>query len=69
MKLAACPRAFASRSSSLVEGADPLEQLELVAEVRAHHLRPVGRDRERDAVVDEGAERGAHRILVREAPS
>ncbi len=39
-----------------VERADPLEQLELVAEMRAHHLRAVGRDRERDAVVDEGAE-------------
>src|SRR5687767_9603192 len=30
----------------LVQSADPHEQLELVAEVRAHHLRPVGRDRE-----------------------
>ena len=61
MKLAAWPRAFASRSSAAVERADPLEQLELVAEMRAHHLRAVGGDRERDAVVDEGAERRADR--------
>src|SRR3954471_6303808 len=44
----------------LVEGADPQEQLELVAQVRPHHLWPVGGDRERDAVLDERAEGGAH---------
>ena len=69
MKLAAWPRAFASRSSSVVEGADPLEELELVAEVGPHHLRPVRGDRERDAVLDEGADRGADCVLVGEAPS
>src|SRR5262245_22571988 len=37
----------------LVERADPPQQLELVAEMRAHHLGPVGRDREAHAVVDE----------------
>ena len=47
-----------------VERADALEQLELVPEVRSHHLRPVRRDRERDAVVDEGAEGRADRLLV-----
>ena len=47
-----------------VEGADPLEELELVAEVGAHHLRPVGCDREGDAVLDEGAEGGADGVLV-----
>ena len=66
MKLAAWPRAFAARSSSCVERADPLQQLELVAQVRAHHLRAVRRDRERDAVLDEGAERVADRVLVGE---
>ena len=32
--------------------------------MRPHHLRAVGGDRERDAVVDEGAEGVAHRVLV-----
>ena len=69
MKLAAWPRAFACAQLVLVEGADPLEQLELVAEMRPHHLGPVGRDRERDAVVDEGAERGADSRPRRAGPS
>ena len=34
----------------LVQRADAQQELELVAQVRPHHLRPVGRDRERDAV-------------------
>src|SRR5439155_25407969 len=50
----------------LVERADPQQELDLVAEVRTHHLGPVGGDRERDAVVRERAERVAHRVLVRE---
>ena len=49
----------------LVEGADPEEQLELVAEVRPHHLRPVRRDREGDLVLDERADRLADGVLVR----
>ena len=32
--------------------------------MRAHHLRAVGGDRERDAVLDERAERVAHLVLV-----
>lgn len=41
----------------LVERADPAQELELVAEVRPHHLWAVGRDRERHVVVDERPER------------
>ena len=48
-----------------VEGSDSLEQLELIPEVGSHHLRPIGRDREGDPVVDEGAEGGTDRFLVR----
>ena len=66
MKLASWPRAFAAASSSGVERADPLQQLELVAQVRAHHLGAVGCDRERDAVLLEGCERLADRVLVGE---
>jgi hypothetical protein len=40
----------------LVDGADLEQELELAAEMGAHHLRAVGRDRERDAVLGEGAE-------------
>src|SRR4051812_43981372 len=47
------------------EGADALEQLELVAQVRSHHLWAVGGDREPDAAVDEHAEHLSHRSLVR----
>src|SRR5204862_1296483 len=50
----------------LGERTDPLEQLELVAQVRAHHLGAVRRDGERDAVLDEGAEGVTHGRLVRE---
>ena len=60
MKLAAWPRAFAACSSSSVERADPREELELVAEVRTHHLGAVRGDREGDAVLDERAECVAH---------
>src|SRR5439155_9660300 len=52
----------------LVEGADPLQQLELVAQVRPHHLRPVRGDREGDSVLDEGAEGLANGVLVRQGP-
>src|SRR5256885_11165331 len=38
-----------------VERADPQQQLELVPQPRAHHLRPVRRDRERHLVLDERA--------------
>ena len=48
------------------ERADSLEQLELVAQVRVHHLRPVGGDREGDAVVREGPEGVADGVLVRQ---
>ena len=50
---AACPRAFASRNSSSSSAPIRGQQLELVAQVGAHHLRAVGRDREGDAVLDE----------------
>ena len=40
----------------LIECADAEEQVELVAEVRSHHLRAVGRDRELHSVLDERAE-------------
>ena len=53
----------------LVERADPKQELELVAEVRAHHLRPVRRDRERHVVVGERPDRVADGVLVRAAPS
>src|SRR5918993_392897 len=48
------------------ERADPLQQLELVAEVGPHHLGAVGGDRERDAVLLERIERVPERLLVRE---
>src|SRR3954468_7375314 len=50
----------------LIERPDPEQQLELVAEVRSHHLRAVGGDREAHAALDERAERAPHRRLVRE---
>src|SRR5262249_40559651 len=48
----------------LRQRADPEQQVELVAEVRPHHLRPVRGDREEDAVADERAEDVAHLVLV-----
>src|SRR5581483_8556975 len=48
----------------LRERADARQQLEFVLQMRAHHLRAVRRDRERDARVDEGAERVANLGLV-----
>src|SRR5262245_10211320 len=48
----------------LVERIDVEQELELVAQVRTHHLRPVGRDRERHLVLDERPQRVAHRSLV-----
>src|SRR5581483_8584331 len=45
---------------------DPKQELELVAQVRSHHLRAVRGDRERDAVVHEPANRLPHRVLARE---
>ena len=50
----------------LVERADAAEELELVAQVRPHHLRAVRGDREGDAVLDEAADRLPHRLLVRQ---
>ena len=50
----------------LVERTDAQKQRELVPQVRAHHLRAVGGDREGDAVLDEGAECLAHGLLVGE---
>src|SRR5205809_1190269 len=44
--------------------ADPQQQVELVSEVRPHHLRAVRGDREKDAMVDERAEDVPHRVLV-----
>jgi hypothetical protein len=40
----------------LIDRADPGQELELVPQVRAHHLRAVGRDRERHPVLDEARE-------------
>src|SRR5207247_9699556 len=51
----------------LVEGADPPQQLELVAQVRPHHLRAVRGDREGHSVLDEGPERLTDGVLVRES--
>ena len=53
----------------LVERADPEQELELVPEVRAHHLRAVRRDRERHLVLDERANRRRARRPRRAAPS
>ena len=50
----------------LVERADPEQELELVAQVRPHHLRAVGRDRERHVVLDERPDGVAHGVLVRQ---
>ena len=50
----------------LVERTDPVDECELVAKVRPHHLGAVGRDRERDAVLDEAPERLADIVLVGE---
>jgi hypothetical protein len=46
-KLASCPRRFVAELR-LVDRADLEQELELVAQVRAHHLRAVGGDRERE---------------------
>src|SRR4051794_9214781 len=51
---------------SLRQGAHTQEQLELVAQVRPHHLGPVGRDCEGDAAVGEGAQGVAEGVLVGE---
>ena len=58
-----------ARDALLVERADPVQELELVAQVRPHHLRPVRRDRERDLVLDEPVERLADGVLVSEGRS
>src|SRR5207249_3267606 len=50
------PALVRDRQVFALQCADPDEQLELVAKMRPHHLRPVGGDRERDAVVEESAE-------------
>src|SRR4029079_2486998 len=60
--VAACVR---SREALLVEGPDPVEKVELVAEVRPHHLGPVGGDRERHLVLDEPGERLQHQHIAR----
>src|SRR4029079_12325268 len=51
----------------LVEGVDVEEELELVAQVRPHQLRPVGRDRERHLVLDERPQGVAYSRLVRQS--
>ena len=51
-----------------VGGADPQQQLELVAEVGSHHLRAVRGHRERHIVLAEGAEHVAHLVLARQRP-
>ena len=48
----------------LVESADPEQELELVPQVRPHHLRAVRRDRERHLVLGERANDVAHGVLV-----
>ena len=53
----------------LVEGADAEQQLELVAQVGAHHLRAVGGDREPDARLDEARGRCRGPRPRRGAPS
>ena len=50
----------------LLERADPHQQLELVPQVGLHHLGPVGRDRERHTVLDEGPERLPYLGLIPE---
>src|SRR5262249_21571175 len=48
----------------LRQRADPQQQVELVAEVRAHHFRAVRGDREEDAAVDERPKDVPHFVLV-----
>src|SRR5215210_4667969 len=48
------------------ERADVEQKLQLVAEMRSHHLGPVRSDREGDVAIDEGRHGLAQRILVRE---
>src|SRR6266516_6657295 len=50
----------------LAKRADAEQQLELVAEAGAHHLRPVCGDRERHLVLDERADRVAQLVLAGE---
>jgi hypothetical protein len=49
----------------LVESTRPYEKLELIAEMRPHHLGPVCGDRELDTAIDEHPYRVAQRVLVR----
>src|ERR671936_25649 len=56
------------RQLVLVQRRDAAQEIELVAEVRPHHLGAIGRDGERHAVVDERAEGLAHRFLARKGP-
>src|SRR5437763_6492846 len=50
----------------LFQRADAAQQVELVTQMRAHHLGPVRRDRELHAVREERPERLAYRFLVRQ---
>ena len=50
----------------LVDSSDPEQELELVPQVRPHHLRAVRRDRERHLVLRERANVIAHGVLVGE---
>ena len=66
MKDASWPRAFTAPRSASDRAADAQKQLELVAQVRPHHLGPVRGDREGDAAVGERPDRVAERVLVGE---
>src|SRR5919108_778749 len=54
------------RQLILVDSSDPEQQLELVSEMRTHHLRTVGRDREGDALLRKGSEGLPYCVLIRQ---
>jgi len=58
--------AIGLRELLLVQRTDSAQQLELVLQVRAHHLRAIRCDRERNTRVDERSERVPHGFLVRQ---
>ena len=60
------PTAVRLAELGLADGADPEQELELVARVGAHHLRAVRGDRERHPVLVEGAEGVSDSLLVRQ---
>src|ERR687888_276386 len=60
------PTPIRGRQLVLVERSDSAQKLELVTEMRPHHLRAVRGDRELHFGIDECTERVPDRLLVRE---